>query len=1427
MKIHTKSYVGIRRKVQCSSVQRLVRNHGGRFNGQIKCENGDTSAQRMPKDPPNCAKFDDPLKELAKTVVKRLITEDLTFSDWIQSIIQLPINKTYQPTAKNIMPTQGKVPKVGGKEPGGGNPKDTRGVTAGDVNDGVKNSVKNSSMGAWGQGGGASLFKTGDDKGKNTPKNPVADKVKAWGSVKPAGKAPVTKSASKTSGVVRDEKKASKTASRQHTSKKTKSNDGKPSAKTTGTQGAAVGTPARSSTPEEVPQETPVKANGKRTAKTSPKASPEHQGRPGQDPTFPVRNLDAKLKSVAGKDTLSPEEAAAILNDEQYKGELWWREEIFESLTAEVQSEKGKIYPDVSALDYVFDKNESTTKILPTVNFFAVADLLMKRCAEFKSGERLPAAHPVNGPFSLEEDKAKQTIMVLDGDGEVVLTVKRFDVELYFADYTFVMEDRLTYFTLCWRALEVVRAMNELFLHGSGQWKSMGSAAHGPFKVVEGGTEGKRYLENHYGEVLCIEPALQGQWDEIKHQYGITSDRVEQKDDSSSNKYDALSEGEEEDSDRSERSSYVDSGDSYSRGRESEDMTSGTDSDAESEKSRGSTGDESDSTGSDEGGSESESSDGSVSSAGKGDGKIARKGNKSKRGEKPGRGNGKRRKRRARTKKVSYREYTSSESESEGEDSPAAGAGSAGGTRKTALPVVSNSSSPATASDQGALGEMVFGLDEETFEPPEGDVQSDEDEDGTELNDIVIEDVQPRTPLRSSASDVSGLTPQSSGSLSQVLDPNDGVVMLATRMEVLPDTDNTERVFMGWSDILAYWQRLDPEAEIAVRCDLTGRGLKNITSPDDEYFTKADLISMGMYGFTGNRWVLKQDKLTDKQIKGQRKRDQVDLTKLSDKKRRQREKRMAKSGTRNYILEIYGSLAIKTTIKPQLWDQVIESIDLELTRSKKISISKKTMQCWDSESRVALIGAQNNFCPEGVAMTLRDHCIRLEAKYLAESKKPLDYFETELPELNVTVKKLRELELPDEERKSLTFEAFPDHTHRAFQIETSDYGWDRYGPLFDLMTRSNVLTNVFGVKAHFLTLPKGRKQSIHFTRKYHGKGQVHNCYQAASTVIECGSVANYDKEVKVRMAEVAEVDANGNPTGRMVTPPRWYSRTTLRKEMSRITVDGVKVFQACCMTMLPPEQGQSKIAVPYDPTDPRCKRIYRWAQRTIATLPSFIYCWCKEVRGYNEATTKRLLGSFYLNFQVTAHECVWHPETFSVTTSHSTYADTYLEDHMDMDPITGASKSATISFASDEQRKQLLERLNYNPDKTCDDVRTGASAVTGEDGTSAASSLRSETSLGAALGRSTSIKMDLARARKALAEKDLEFRQMRAQLETLMAARGMEVDTDVREPPQLKKTSARVGFKEGSGQEGEDQEMHDAASPAKTREGSEGAQAAK
>lgn len=97
----------------------------------------------------------------------------------------------------------------------------------------------------------------------------------------------------------------------------------------------------------------------------------------------------------------------------------------------------------------------------------------------------------------------------------------------------------------------------------------------------------------------------------------------------------------------------------------------------------------------------------------------------------------------------------------------------------------------------------------------------------------------------------------------------------------------------------------------------------------------------------------------------------------------------------------------------------------------------------------------------------------------------------------------------------------------------------------------------------------------------------------------------------------------------------------------------------------------------------------------------------------------------------------------------------------------------------------------------CDDVRSAYSAMTGDGESSGASSLREETSLGAAMGVSASLKMELARAKAALADRDYEFKKMQEQLEQLRAGYGM---TEMgREVETGRNKQQKVGFASGEG----------------------------
>jgi hypothetical protein len=152
------------------------------------------------------------------------------------------------------------------------------------------------------------------------------------------------------------------------------------------------------------------------------------------------------------------------------------------------------------------------------------------------------------------------------------------------------------------------------------------------------------------------------------------------------------------------------------------------------------------------------------------------------------------------------------------------------------------------------------------------------------------------------------------------------------------------------------------------------------------------------------------------------------------------------------------------------------------------------------------------------------------------------------------------------------------------------------------------------------------------------------------------------------------------------------------------------------------------------------------------------------------------MNSFYLNHSVNAEYAEYDVTTMTVRSKFLNTSDMYIEEHARMDPANREFQNMEAVFDSDEARKSLLQRLNVKSGQTCDDVQSGASALTGDSETSGASSVRSETSMGFAIGRTASLRMNLAKANRDAAEKDYEMRKLKEQIEALMAEKVSRVD---------------------------------------------------
>jgi hypothetical protein len=200
-----------------------------------------------------------------------------------------------------------------------------------------------------------------------------------------------------------------------------------------------------------------------------------------------------------------------------------------------------------------------------------------------------------------------------------------------------------------------------------------------------------------------------------------------------------------------------------------------------------------------------------------------------------------------------------------------------------------------------------------------------------------------------------------------------------------------------------------------------------------------------------------------------------------------------------------------------------------------------------------------------------------------------------------------------------------------------------------------------------------------------------------------------------------------------------------------------------------PDAGLSRVTVPYDPRHPHFHDIQAFAKHTLGNLACFFFHWWTKEAGYHESTVKRLMTSFYFDRHVTADESTWDPTTKRATSRYSSAADTWLEDNAHLDPKD--DKAPSFDFgATDEERNSLLSKLNYKDNQNLDEINSGPSAITGEDQSSGASSIRSETSEGMAMGRTSELKMRLAKANSALADRDVAIRQMQEQLAQLLRA---------------------------------------------------------
>ena len=435
-----------------------------------------------------------------------------------------------------------------------------------------------------------------------------------------------------------------------------------------------------------------------------------------------------------------------------------------------------------------------------------------------------------------------------------------------------------------------------------------------------------------------------------------------------------------------------------------------------------------------------------------------------------------------------------------------------------------------------------------------------------------------------------------------------------------------------------------------------------------------------------------------------------------------------------------------------------------------------------------MCGVNGSLCVTGVQQLLSHRLKELEKKMCRHGKlNTLEWYDKPLPELMVSQRPIRPLRLPnnEEEKARLSFDPFPWESKLVYFLEASDNDWVRLDPLLQLFVETNDIVKTFGPSAYIMDVPDN-KPSIEKVRSHHTIGRISMGYNLKTTILECSEVQLYDYEVKVAMEEVEET----SPTGslRKIKPKPPYAKTTLRKELQRIRVNGEQVFHTAVMTCKGPETGMSRIVISDDPSDPLRTQKYDFAKRTVANLACFMHHWLISC-GYNASTRSRLMRSFYVEKAQLAEYSTWDPISRTATPQFASRSSTYIENNARYDPTSLISQqkrqktSPQLLDISTSVRARLLKTLGLRSGETFKDISSHVSGVsphTGEGDISCDSTINSNNTanvvmrtkdfalqLATSKAKQADQEMLLAQARTTQEEQEAIIRTLREQMDVL------------------------------------------------------------
>ena len=638
-------------------------------------------------------------------------------------------------------------------------------------------------------------------------------------------------------------------------------------------------------------------------------------------------------------------------------------------------------------------------------------------------------------------------------------------------------------------------------------------------------------------------------------------------------------------------------------------------------------------------------------------------------------------------------------------------------------------------------------------------------------------------------------SPAASTALSSLSDPHahsdgeNGQYLINVEFQLVPGQEHTETLFHKMRELLKYIQQADPTAELLSRTTLpNGTPHPSLSSPTDKNWPTSFLAAQNWI-YTSMDYLFKLPPITEKQLQ----------TRLNARYHRDNlptEPPLSKAKTEKIEkdkgpVSMYITLRLRTAI-PQ-FDSLLTSVNIDL-RKFNIKVARKPLQSWDSKPRKLLCSVNAGLCTDGVKQLLLHQLKEMEKRLCRHGKRnTLDWYDTPLPDITVTLRGLRPLRLPKEEvqQHSLSFDPFPWDSRLVYHIETDDGAWQRLAPLFDYLTETNIIAHTFGPAAYLLDAPSP-SLSLDKVRAYHKHGRISIGYNLATTIIECNDVQIYDYDVKVAMAETDELDKEGNPTGNKITPKPPYAKTNLRRELQRFRLNGEQLFHTAVMTCKGPDTGTSRIVIAYDPSDPARQKKYNFAKTTITNLACFMFHWWK-LCGYNESTRQRLMRSFHLEKTQLAEFSTWDHRTTTAIPQFNNRRDTYLTTFAYYDPGHAKKQSnqedanPNLLDISDEVRASLIKHLG-NKQQSHNDVGShisGASTHTNASDMSTSSTVNSDNSINRTL-RTKDIALQRASSRAKEAEQEQIIRSLKLQMEQLQRTRH-EADSQQQQgtPPSV------------------------------------------